>query len=119
MNIELASCIARLILDGEARNINDFAEKVGCRASYVSDVKAGRRPMTPRLAHRISQAFPTYSVDYFMGEQSNPPTDLTWQDIKRIVNIADDLLEANPHPASEEEYYTRVLEEFNLQHTKG
>lgn len=35
---------------------------------------------------------------------------LTWQDVKRIVNIADDLLEANPHPASEEE--------FNLQHTK-
>lgn len=45
--------------------------------------------------------------------------DLTWQDIKRIVNIADDLLEANPHPASEEEYYTKVLDEFNLQHTKG
>lgn len=44
---------------------------------------------------------------------------LTWQDIKRIVNIADDLLENNPHPRSEEEYYTRVLEEFNLQHTKG
>ena len=44
---------------------------------------------------------------------------LTWQDIKRIVNIADDLLDANPHPASEEEYYTKVLDEFNLQHTKG
>ena len=112
MNKELASCIARLILDGEARNINDFAEKVGCRASYVSDVKAGRRPMTPRLAHRISQAFPTYSVDYFMGAQPKTPTDLTWQDIKRIVNIADDLLRDDSVLSSEEEYYTEVLKRY-------
>ena len=112
MNKELASCIARLILDGEARNINDFAEKVGCRASYVSDVKAGRRPMTPRLAHRISQAFPTYSVDYFMGEQPKTPTDLTWRDIKQIVNIADDLLRDGSVLSSEEEYYTEVLKRY-------
>ena len=112
MNKELVSCIGRLILDGEARNINDFAEKVGCRASYVSDVKAGRRPMTPRLAHRISQAFPTYSVDYFMGEQPKTPTDLTWQDIKRIVNIADDLLRDDSILSSEEEYYTEVLKRY-------
>lgn len=115
MNKELASCIARLILDGEVRNINDFAEKVGCRASYVSDVKAGRRPMSPRLAHRISQAFPTYSVDYFMGEQSKTPADLTWRDIKRIVNIADDLLRDDSVLSSEEEYYTAILNAFNQE----
>lgn len=38
--------------------------------------------------------------------------DLTWQDIKRIVNIADDLLRDDSVLSSEEEYYTEVLKRY-------
>lgn len=62
-----------------------------------------------------------YGIGFLEGAEwaRRQMKDLTWQDIKRIVKIADDLLENNPRPRSEEEYYTRVLEEFNLQNTKG
>lgn len=41
--------------------------------------------------------------------------DLTWQDIKRIVNIADDLLRDDSVLSSEEEYYTAILNAFNQE----
>lgn len=45
-------------------------------------------------------------------------TNLTWQDVRRIVNIADDLAEEYFKEGSglqwnEEFYYKKVLEEFN------
>lgn len=40
---------------------------------------------------------------------------LTWQDIKRIVNIADDLLRDDSVLSSEEEYYTAILKAFNQE----
>ena len=49
---------------------------------------------------------------------------LTWQDIKRIVNIADALLD-DPKVRmaiqnhSEEEYYQKVLDEYNKDVSKG
>jgi hypothetical protein len=49
---------------------------------------------------------------------------LTWQDIKRIVNIADALLD-DPKARiaiqnhSEEEYYQKVLDEYNKDISKG
>lgn len=49
---------------------------------------------------------------------------LTWQDIKRIVNIADALLD-DPKARiaiqnhSEEEYYQKVLDEYNKDVSKG
>ena len=49
---------------------------------------------------------------------------LTWQDIKRIVNIADVLLD-DPKARiaiqnhSEEEYYQKVLDEYNKDVSKG
>ena len=49
---------------------------------------------------------------------------LTWQDIKRIVNIADELLD-DPKVRmaiqnhSEEEYYQKVLDEYNKDVSKG
>jgi hypothetical protein len=52
---------------------------------------------------------------------SLPEEHLTWQDIKRIVNIADALLddpkarvEYNNH--NEEYYYKKVLDEYNRLH---
>lgn len=39
--------------------------------------------------------------------------ELTWQDVKRIVEIADDILERKEYSfGSEEEYYTEVLRRF-------
>lgn len=55
---------------------------------------------------------------------SLPDEQLTWQDIKRIVNIADALLD-DPKARiaiqnhSEEEYYQKVLDEYNKDVSKG
>ena len=55
---------------------------------------------------------------------SLPDEQLTWQDIKRIVNIADALLD-DPKARiaiqnhSEEEYYQKVLDEYNKETSKG
>ena len=52
-------------------------------------------------------------------EKSEKPINLTWQDIKKIVNIADAMLD-DPKMRiaiqnhSEEEYYQKVLKAFNL-----
>lgn len=52
---------------------------------------------------------------------SLPEEQLTWQDIKKIVNIADDLLD-DPKARiaiqnhSEEDYYQKVLDEYNRLH---
>lgn len=54
---------------------------------------------------------------------SLPDEHLTWQDIKRIVNIADALLD-DPEARiaiqnhSEEEYYQKVLDEYNKDVSK-
>ena len=54
---------------------------------------------------------------------SLPDEQLTWQDIKRIVNIADALLD-DPKARiaiqnhSEEEYYQKVLDEYNKDVSK-
>ena len=51
------------------------------------------------------------------------PEPLTWQDIKAIVNIADALLD-DPKVRiaiqnhSEEDYYQKVLDEYNKEATK-
>lgn len=51
-------------------------------------------------------------------EKSEIPINLTWQDIKKIVNIADALLD-DPKMRiaiqnhSEEDYYKKVLDEYN------
>lgn len=55
---------------------------------------------------------------------SLPDEQFTWQDIKRIVNIADALLD-DPKARiaiqnhSEEEYYQKVLDEYNKDVSKG
>ena len=55
---------------------------------------------------------------------SLPDEQLTWQGIKRIVNIADALLD-DPEARiaiqnhSEEEYYQKVLDEYNKDVSKG
>lgn len=38
---------------------------------------------------------------------------LTWKDIKRIVNLADKVIEEEQYLATEEAYYTEVLRRFN------
>ena len=55
---------------------------------------------------------------------SLPDEQLTWQDIKRIVNIADALLDDQKariaiQNHSEEEYYQKVLDEYNKDVSKG
>ena len=40
-------------------------------------------------------------------------SDLTWQDIKRIVNLADEVINDVQYLTTEEAYYTEVLKRFN------
>lgn len=60
----------------------------------------------------------------------NTETQLTWQDIKQIVNIADDLIPCTPFVSvseqifadefqTEESYYTEILKRFNGQKKKS
>lgn len=60
----------------------------------------------------------------------NTETQLTWQDIKQIVKIADDLIPCTPFVSvseqifadefqTEESYYTEILKRFNGQKKKS
>lgn len=45
-------------------------------------------------------------------------TELTWKDVQRIVEIADEVIEVDAKmywetPRSEEDYYTEILKRFN------
>lgn len=56
------------------------------------------------------------TADDILNECRGGSLDLTWQDVKRIVEIADDILKVYYfNKASEEEYYTEVLRRFKEQ----
>lgn len=55
-------------------------------------------------------------VDPDVRAEVRKKMDLTWQDVKRIVEIADDIIrKACYEHMSEEEYYTEVLRRFKEQ----
>ena len=74
MNKELTNCITHLIVERKVRNLNDFAAQLGRSPSYISDVKAGRRPMTVEFAYQISKVFPDFTVNYLLGKEEDTPS---------------------------------------------
>lgn len=57
-----------------------------------------------------------YSNGYIQAEEDLA---LTWQDIKQIVNLADETLKANTGFESEQAYYEEVLRLFNNNNNKS
>ena len=55
-----------------------------------------------------------FNDGYKKAEQDLAPT---WQDIKRIVNLADEVINDGRYRTTEEDYYNEVLRRFNNEET--
>ena len=53
-------------------NDTDFCRKTGMAKSFLSEMKAGRRPITEQTVQRIRDTFPTF----FNEGGEEPPTDV-------------------------------------------
>lgn len=66
-------------------NEADLCVKSGVPQSYLSDMKAGRRPLSEEMVQRIERAFP----DYFSPSTSIGAGDLTLSDLARMLSEHD------------------------------
>lgn len=75
----------------------------------------------PKLIPNVIKWGKVIAHKFYKLGKSEIPINLTWQDIKKIVNIADAMLD-DPKMRiaiqnhSEEEYYQKVLDEYNRLH---
>ncbi len=46
-------------------------------------------------------------------EQAEKDYSLTWKDIRQICTIADDFFDEDDHELSDEEFFTKILKQFN------
>ena len=75
----------------------------------------------PKLIPALIEWGKVIAHKFYKLGKSEKPINLTWQDIKKIVNIADAMLD-DPKMRiaiqnhSEEEYYQKVLDEYNRLH---
>ena len=95
----------------------------------MSDIKKIRQEIERRKKENMYDNLPITIGRYYEDRDllafidSLPDEQLTWQDIKRIVNIADALLD-DPKSRraiqnhNEEEYYQKVLDEYNKDVSK-
>ena len=95
----------------------------------MSDIKKIRQEIERRKKENMYDNLPITIGRYYEDRDllafidSLPDEQLTWQDIKRIVNIADALLD-DPKMRiaiqnhSKEEYYQKVLDEYNKDVSK-
>ena len=96
----------------------------------MSDIEKIRQEIERRKKENMYDNLPITIGRYYEDRDllafidSLPDEQLTWQDVKKIVNIADALLD-DPKVRmaiqnhSEEEYYQKVLDEYNKDVSKG
>lgn len=58
--------------NGFVYNDADFCRKTGLKASFVSEMKTGKKPFTESTLRKIEETFP----DFFYREKSEPKSDI-------------------------------------------
>lgn len=81
----------------------------GTKCEIVGCVASMPKPIESTMIHYPS----TSPIDYWYQKYLNKKVQLTWQDIKTIVNLADDLVQDDSVTETEEEYYKAILDAFN------
>ena len=56
---------------GEIYNDADFCKKTGLNKTFVSDMKAGRVPISEQTVHKIMNTFPSSFGIYALGEEKH------------------------------------------------
>ena len=64
MNEKFTRLVSALIYRGSIKNDNHFSTLCGFRPSEVSEMKSGKRPITPKRLEKIAAAFPEVDLDY-------------------------------------------------------
>ena len=99
---ELTKAIKDLKIAGLIYNEADLCAKSGIPQTYLSDMKAGRRPISEEMIQRMAKAFPSYF---------NPKTtsigvgELTLSDLARM--LAD-------HDVRFHEQMERIMDEMGI-----
>lgn len=83
---ELTEAIKGLKLAGLIYNEADLCTKSGIPQSYLSDMKAGRRPLSDEMIQRMAKAFQTY---FNPKSTAIGAGDLTLSDLARMISEHD------------------------------
>lgn len=78
----LTEIIEALKKAGLVYNDADFCRKTGLKASFVSEMKAGKKPFTEQTLQKIEQCFPQF-FNAGNAEDSPPPR----SDVDRFLSI--------------------------------
>lgn len=79
---DFAKLLEDLKKEGFIYNDADFCRKTGLKASFVSEMKAGKKPFTEQTLQKIEQCFPQF-FNAGNAEDSPPPR----SDVDRFLSI--------------------------------
>lgn len=100
-NQELTKVIKELKSLGLIYNEADLCTKSGIPQTYLSDMKAGRRPISEEMVQRMERTFPSY----FHPQTSIGHGDLTLSDLARMIS---------EHDLRFHEQMERIMEEMGI-----
>ncbi len=93
INDRFCSVLSFLISVGKVESDAEFADKTGLTAQHISDMKAGRRSVTPKTINKIIDVFPEISFEWFyrgkglmlntLGGADNEDTSLVKEETKK------------------------------------